>query len=169
MSTLVMAAVLCGGLYGNVAPAEKLTISSTVMAGTGMSLVGVGKRTYGARSPTFLIGEVGIVHPQLDWLELAPSLMLEVEGRVGLALLPKVRARLPGKRVRIWAMAGLPVFVAPYSMLGVQAGFGLSIALHKRIALVGEFSASAYVWGSDLMKKSALGKLDESFGVKVTF
>jgi hypothetical protein len=169
MSTLVIASVLCGGLYGNVAPAEKLQVSATVMAGTGISLVGVNKHTYADRSPTFLIGEVGIVHPQVDWLELAPSMMLEVEGRVGVALLPKIRARLPGKRVRLWALAGLPIFVAPYSMLGVQAGFGLSIALHKRIALVGEFSASAYVWGSDLMKKSALGKLDETFGIKVTF
>jgi hypothetical protein len=169
MSALFLSTVLCGGLFANVAPAEKLEVSATVMAGTGMSLAGVAKHTLAARSPTFLIGEVAIAHPNLDWLELAPSLMLEVEGRVGFALLPKIRARLPGKRVRIWATAGLPVFVAPYSMLGVQAGAGISIKLHARVALVGEFTATAYVWGSDLMKGAALAKLDETFGVRVFF
>jgi hypothetical protein len=51
----------------------------------------------------------------------------------------------------------------------VQVGAGVSISLHKRVALVGEFTATAYVWGSDLIKKTALGKLDESFGVRVSF
>lgn len=169
MSTLLLATVLCGGLYPNVSPTDKLQVSATVMGGTGLSLAGVGKQTYAARSPAFIIAEVGLVHPQVEWLELAPSVMLEVEGRVGFALLPKVRARLPGKRARLYAVGGLPIFVAPYSMLGIQAGFGISIALHKRIALVAEGTATAYVWGSDLMKKSALGKLDGQLGIKVTF
>jgi hypothetical protein len=169
MIPLFLATVMCGGLFAGVAPAEKLKVSATAMGGTGVSLVGVGKHTFVARSPTFIIGEVGIAHPDLDWLELAPSVMLELEGRVGFALLPKIRARLPGKRVRFWGSAALPIFVVPYSLLGVQVGAGVSVALHPRIALVAEFTATAYVWGSDLIKKTALGKLDESFGLKVSF
>jgi hypothetical protein len=102
-------------------------------------------------------------------LELAPTIALEVEGRVGVALMPKLRARLPGKRVRIWALAGLPIFFAPYSLLGIQGGAGISLALHKRFALVGEVTATGFVWGSDLMDGGSLVKLDQQLGVRVTF
>lgn len=165
----ILAQVVCGGAIGQVAPAEKLRTSASIMAGTGMSLAGVSGRTYAARSPTFLLGEVGLVHPDLDWLEFAPTIALEIEGRVGVGLMPKLRARLPGKRLRVWATAALPIFFAPYSLLGIQGGAGLSVALHRRFALVAEFTGTGYVWGSDLMEGAALAKLDQSFGVRVSF
>lgn len=165
----LMAQVICGGAIGQVAPAEKLQTSASIMAGTGMSLAGVAGKTYAARSPTFLLGEIGLVHPDLSWLEFAPTIALEVEGRVAVGLMPKLRARLPGKRVRVWGMVALPIFFAPYSLLGIQGGAGVSLTLHKRLALVGEFSATGYVWGSDLMQGSALAKLDQTFGVRVSF
>jgi len=161
--------ILCGGLIGSVAPAEKLHVSASVLAGTGMSLAGSGGTTYARRSPTFLLGEVGIVHPDLDWLEFAPSIAFEVEGRVGIGLMPKLRARLPGKRVRIWALAALPIFFVPYSLLGIQGGAGISVALHKRLAIVAEFTGTGFVWGSDLMNGGSLVKLDQQFGVRVSF
>lgn len=161
--------IVCGGAIGVVAPAEKLQVSATVMAGTGMSMTGVGGTTYARRTPTFLLGEVGLVHPDLEWLELAPTVALEVEGRVGVGLMPKLRARLPGKRVRIWALAGLPIFFAPYSLLGIQGGAGISLKLHKRLALVAEFTGTGFVWGSDLMSGGSLVKLDSQFGVRVNF
>jgi len=166
---MFVATVLCGGAIGAVAPAEKLQVSASVMAGTGISLAGVARRTYAARSPLFLLAEVGFVHPDLEWLEFAPTIALELEGRVGVGAIPKLRARLPGKRVRVWAMVALPVFFAPYSLLGIQGGAGLSVTLHQRVALVAEFSGTGYVWGSDLMSGSALAKLDQTFGVRVSF
>ena len=96
-------------------------------------------------------------------------MLLEVEGRVGFGVLPRVRAFVPTKRVKPYGVVGVPIFVAPYSLVGVQAGFGISIELHRRVAVVAEFTGNAYVWGSDLMNKSVLGKLDESFGVRVQF
>lgn len=163
------ATVICGGAVGSVGPAEKLQISASVLAGTGISLAGVAKKTYAARSPAFLLAEVGFVHPQIEWLEFAPTIALEVEGRVGVGLMPKLRARLPGKRVRLWAVGALPIFFAPYSLLGIQGGAGLSVAIHKRLALVGEFTGTGFVWGSDLMKGSALAKLDTTVGVRMNF
>ncbi len=161
--------ILCGGAIGLVPPAEKLEVSASVMAGTGMSVTGSGGKSYGRRSPVFLLGEVAIVHPQLDWLEFAPTVMLEIEGRIGVGLMPKLRARLPGKRVRIWALAGLPIFFAPYSLLGIQGGAGISLALHRRVALLAEFTGTGYVWGSDLIDGGSLAKLDSNFGVRVRF
>ncbi len=169
ISAFITASLLCGGAIGQLAPAEKLQVSASIMAGSGMSLAGVGGRTYGARSPAFLLGEVALAHPQLQWLEFAPALAFEVEGRVGVGLIPKIRARLGGKRVRVWGLLGLPVFFAPYSLVGVQGGAGLSLALHPRFALVAEFTGTGFVWGSDLMSGSALAKLDQHFGIRVNF
>lgn len=168
-STLPLVCALAGGVIGKLAPADKIHVSATIMAGTGMSLTGSGGRTYGARSPVFLIAEVGLRHPDLMWLEFAPTLVLEVEGRVGLGLLPRVRAFVPTRRVQPYGVLGVPIFIAPYSLVGIQAGFGLKIDLHKRIALVVELTGNVFVWGSDLMTSSVLGKLDESLGVRVSF
>ena len=169
-STIPLVCVLGGGVVGSVAPAEKIHVSTTIQAGTGLSLVGSDGHTYGRSSPAFLLAEVGLRPPDLMWLEFAPTLMLEVEGRVGFGVMPRVRAFVPKtKRFKPYGLLGLPIFVAPYSMLGVQAGFGFALELHKRVALVAEFTGTAYVWGSDLMTKSVLGKLDESFGVRVNF
>jgi hypothetical protein len=168
-STIPLVCVLGGGVVGGVAPAEKMHVSSTLMAGTGLSLTGSDGRTYWRRSPAFLLAEVGLRHPDLMWLEFAPALLLEVEGRVGFGLLPRVRAFVPTKRLHPYGVLGIPIFVAPYSLLGVQAGFGFTLDLHKRVALVAEFTGNVYVWGSDLMTKSVLGKLDSALGVRVNF
>ncbi|MBX7081634.1 MAG: hypothetical protein K1X88_20700 [Nannocystaceae bacterium] len=168
-SSLLAATVHCGGAIGALPPADKLQVSATVMTGTGVSLAGNAKKTYASRTPTFLLGEVGFVHPGLDWLEFAPTVMLEVEGRVGFGLMPKLRARLPGKRVRAWGLVAMPVYVTPYTLLGVQVGVGVSVALHRRLALVAEATGGAYVWGSDLMANAALGQLDLTLGLRVNF
>lgn len=170
MIILGLAAITwCGGAIASVGPAEKLEVTASVMAGTGTSLAGMAGKTYGKRSPTFLLGEVAFVHPDLSWLEFAPTIALEVEGRVGVGLVPKLRARLPGKRVRLWAVVALPIFVAPYSLLGIQGGAGISVNLHKRVALIAEFTGTGFVWGSDLMNNYSLAKLDQSFGVRLRF
>lgn len=169
IAPLLLGTVLCGGAIASVSPAEKIGTTASVMAGTGISLAGQAKRTLGARSPTFLLGEIGLVHPDLDWLELAPTLMLEVEGRVGVGVMPKLRARLPGKRLRVWGVVGLPMFFAPYSMIGAQGGAGAALAVHSRIAIVAEFTGTGYFWGSDVPKGSAVAKLDATLGLRVRF
>jgi hypothetical protein len=96
-------------------------------------------------------------------------LLLEVEGRVGFGVLPRVRAFVPTRRVKPYGVLGVPIFIAPYSLVGIQAGCGVSIELHRRVALVLEFTGNAFVWGSDLMTGAVLGKLDEAAGVRVSF
>lgn len=169
MIPAMLAAVLCGGALPGLATAERLEVSASVLAGTGIALAGVGGKTFARRAPTFLQAEVGLVHPQLPWLELAPTLMLEIDGRIGFGVAPKLRARLPGKRVRVYGVAALPIYVVPYTLLGVQAGGGLMINLHRRAALLAEFTGGAYVWGSDLMPNAALGQFSSSLGLRVNF
>ena len=169
IASAVMSTVIAGGMVGKVGAVDKLQISATATAGTGLSIAGDGGQTLATRSPAFLNLDVGFTHPQIPWLELAPGVMLELEGRVGFGLLPKVRAFVPWKRFRPFGLLALPVFVAPYSLLGVQGGVGLAVVIHERVALVTEGSATAYFWGSDLIDGGALGKLDLVGGVRVMF
>ncbi len=168
-ATAVLAGVVAGGLVSRVAPAEKLGLSATAMSGTGLSLASAGGGTISNRSPVFLDVEVGFTHPSLPWLEFTPALLLEAEGRVGFGLEPKVRAFLPVRKVSVFGVLGLPVFVAPYSLLGASAGAGLAIHVHRHFAVVAEATASVFFWGSDLMSDSILSKLDVAVGIRIPF
>jgi hypothetical protein len=169
IAALALAAVVAGGVTSRVPPADRLRVSGTVTAGTGLSLAGAGGHTLSARSPIFLQIEAGFTHPSLPWIEFSPAILLELENRVGVGVNPKVRAFLPLRGPRIYGIVGLPVFIAPYSLLGVQGGMGLAVHVHDHLALVAEVTAAAYFWGSDLMRGGALGKLDVACGLRVVF
>jgi hypothetical protein len=167
--------LIAGGAIAALPPAEKLEVSATVAAGSGLSLAGAGGTTFARRSPAFVQVDVGFIHPQLRWLELAPTLMLEVEGRVGFGVMPKVRAFVPLRgrrgpsRMLVYGSLGVPAFVAPYTLLGVQVGFGIGVQVHQKFAVVVEGTGAGYFLGSDLMKGAALGKTDAHAGVRVRF
>ncbi len=170
MITLALAWVLAGGAVASVSPAEKLNISGTIAAGTGQSMAAARRKTMIARSPAFLSFEVGFRHPQVDWLEFAPQILLEVERRTGFAVNPRLRAFLPQPtKVRVYGVLGLPIFIAPYSLLGVEASAGLLIPLHKHFGFTTEIKVAAYFWGSDLMPDSTIVKIDGAFGVRAQF
>ncbi len=169
LSAMLASGMMAGGVVSRVAPAEKLQLTGTVTTGTGLSMASAGGETLAERSPTFLNVEVGFTHPSIPWFEISPGLMLELEGRVGVGINPKFRAVLPFRRARVYGLVGVPIFFAPYSLLGVQGGAGFAVSVHPHVALVSELSASAFFWGSDLMDDSILGKLDFAFGVRVMF
>jgi hypothetical protein len=160
-----------GGVIDGLPQAERFGVSATATSGSGLSIAGAGGRLATARSPFALVAEVGFTHPQLAWLEFSPALLLELEGRVGVGVAPKIRAHVPerSRRWDAWGIAAVPAFFAPYSLLGVQVGAGVGFVAHSRLQLVAEAVASAYVWGSDRMDDAALGKLDLLLGVRVTF
>jgi hypothetical protein len=168
--------LVAGGAIAALPPAEKLQVSATVSAGSGVSFAGVGGTTFARRSPAFVMVDVGFIHPQLTWLEFAPTLMLEVEGRVGFGVMPKLRAFVPfrgrrGKPSRILAYGslGVPAYIAPYTLVGVQVGIGLGVQLLEHFAVVVEGTGAGYFLGSDRMDGTALGKADVNAGLRVRF
>jgi hypothetical protein len=168
--------LIAGGAIAALPPAEKLQVSASVMAGSGLSIAGSGGTTFARRSPAFLQVDVGFIHPQLPWLELAPTVMLELEGRVAFGVMPKLRAFVPwrGRKGKqspwlTFGSLGVPVFVAPFTLVGVQAGVGVGVQLHRHLAVVVEGTGAGYFLGSDLMEDAALGKLDVQAGLRVRF
>jgi len=145
-------------------------VYANASTGSGVSLAGFGRKTLSRRSPTFLNLDTSFQLDTLPWLELAAGIMLELEGRVGIGLLPRLRAFFRGKaRIHPYFTLGAPVFVYPYSLYGVMGGFGTTFNLTDKLQLIGESTVSAFVGGSDLADKSALAKIDFSLGFRVSF
>ena len=167
--TVLLAGLVAGGVVSRVAPTDKLQVSATALSGTGLSLASAGGSTNSNRSPVFLDVEAGFTHPSIPWLEFTPALLLEAEGRVGFGIEPKLRAFLPVRKLSVFGVVGLPVFVAPYSLLGARAGVGLAVHVHRHFAVTAEASAAVFFWGTDLMSDSILAKLDLAAGVRIPF
>lgn len=176
MNPLILwAALVAGGATPNLSPTDGLEIRATATAGSGRSITGFAGKTYTRRSPLFLNVDVGFVHPRMSWLEFAPTLMLELEGRVAIGANPKLRALLPlankgiMRRFRPFGLVGAPVFLRPYKLVGAQAGAGIRIKITGRTSLLGQATATVFFMGDDLMNNSALGKLDIEVGLTVRF
>jgi len=168
-AALWAATVLAGGVVGGLPPAEKLTVTAAASSGTGVAVASPGGGTLSGRAPVYLRAEVGFIHPAVRWLEFSPGIWMEVEGRVGFGIVPRLRALLPGRRFFPYGTVSLPVVVAPYSLLGVEAGFGAAFAVHRHLAIAVEATATTFFWGSDLMKGSILARFDAGLGVRVPF
>ena len=177
LASMILSQVLwAGGAVAALPPAEKLEVSASAQTGSGLSLAGDGGETLARRSPVYLTVDVGLRHPAVQWLEFAPTAMLEIEGRVAFGLMPKLRAFVPfpGRRGRpsrmlLFGSLGVPVFIAPYTLVGVAAGIGVGVQLHEHFALVCEGIAAGYFLGSDLIDNGGLGKLDLQGGIRVRF
>jgi len=168
-AVLVQTLVLAGGVVASLPPAEKLEVSAMLGVSSGVSLAGPSGTTFSRRSPTMLTFEVGITHPRVPWLEVSPGFLLEVEGRVGFGIQAQVRMSLPHGRIRPYALLGIPAFLAPYTLLGAEAGAGVLGVLHRHFGVALELTATAFFLGDDLMAKSALAKIDATLGFRAAF
>lgn len=166
---IVLSTLLAGGLTQNVAQGEKMHVGAIAATGTGLSIAGRGGETFRRRSPMYLNVEVPLRFDSLPWLEVSPGLSVELEGRVGVGIIPRFRAYLPVRKPRVYGLVGGVFYVHPYTLHGIQAGLGLNIDLHRSFALFGELSAAGFFAGSDLMEGSGLGKLDGVAGIRITF
>ena len=149
---------------------DGLAMSASVTTATGVSVApGPEDNTLMARSPVQLTMDLGFRHPDFSWLELSPALLLEVEGRVGFGLAARARAFLPLRKVGVYGFVGVPAFLAPYTLFGVQGGAGMALPIFSVLSLTGEFTANVFFAGNDLNEGKALGKFDGSFGIRVDF
>jgi hypothetical protein len=169
IGALAACTLWAGGVVAGLPPAEHFEVSSGIGVTSGISLVGARGDTFVARSPAMLSFEVGFIHPAVPWLELAPTVMLEVEGRVGVGVDPRFRMMLQRKRFRPYVVVGVPVFFAPYTLAGIRAGGGLGLRLHKHFSIAIEAAATVFVLGDDLIRGTVLAKLDTTLSAKVHF
>lgn len=152
------------------APAAAQTVIINVGAGAGTGLeIGRGESTEVRHSPAFVTVQAGVLLDNDHRFELGAALLCELEGRVGVALEPQLRVHTGGGRVRGYLVAGVPIFVAPYSLFGISAGPGIGVRAFRTLSIFGELVVRAYPFGSDLPDGSALFHGDLIIGARNAF
>lgn len=168
--TVLHASLLAGGLTQSVAPADDVEINTRATSGTGLSLAGAPGQTLRARSPVFVNLEAGLRLDRVRWLEFSGGVSMELEDRVSVGILPRLRGYVPVRRpFAFYVLVGVPAFVHPFTLIGGQGGVGLGVHVSKRVSLVAELTGTAYFAGTDLIEGSALGKFDAALGINVHF
>lgn len=156
----------------NAEPKEDLgrqKVSVTALGATGVSIAPGYPNTLAKRSPAMLLFDVGFFHPEHQWLEFSPSLMVEFEGGQLFGLGFRLRAFTSVGRIRLYALGGLDGFVAPRKLLGARLGAGVVLPLHRRFSLVTELGPTIYFAGNDLPDRTTVTKLDAGVGFRVNF
>lgn len=144
-------------------------VSGTVVVGSGASIAPGPTRAIANRSPAQLTLDAGFRHPDVPWLEISPAMMLEMERGVAFGLAFRVRAFVPLRRVRPYALVGVPAFLAPTTLLGATAGLGLAVPVHRHFAVAAEFGPTVFFAGDDLIEGNTLVKIDGALGLRVMF
>lgn len=149
------------------ASAQNREIDVGAAVGTGLSIGTGDASAVSKRSPLFI--DLGArtwndESPEWAW---GGSLRLEVEGRASVGIVP--RAELPHAigPVTLRAIVGAPLFFAPFTLLGVEAGATATWKLAPRLGLFAAILFDAYVLGSDLPEGGALIMCNGALGVEL--
>jgi hypothetical protein len=164
-SVALCLALLC--LLVSEARAQTITVNVGASVGTGME-IGAVASTEVRRSPTFVVVNAGFLLDNDRRFELGAALIMELEGRVGIAVEPQLRIHAFTKLIRLYLVAGVPIFVAPYTLYGASLGPGASYHL-KRFSVFVEGLLRAYPFGSDLPDGMALFHADLLAGARYAF
>lgn len=151
------------------AHAQEQVIATYLSAGSGLTIGADGGSSVLLRSPVFL--DIGARTWASDQSELVygGSLRLEVDGRVGVGVVPKVEyARTLGP-IGISVGGGLPIFLAPYTLFGVEAFLTGRFMIGDVFGVFGSFLVDAYLFGSDLPRGTAIVMLNGVLGVELRF
>jgi hypothetical protein len=145
-------------------------VTTTFVGGAGVSTAPGHGGSLVRRSPASLTADVAFRHPEFQWLEFSPAIVLELEGRVGVGFGMRLRAYFPvHESLDLYAVTGLLGYVAPYTLLGGQVGLGMAYPLHPRFAFVIENSVQAFFAGNDLTDAKVLSKVDFYGGFRVRY
>ncbi len=161
---------LCGLLLPLQVQAQTVAIDVAAGLGSGLEIGGGG----GAgvvlhHSPTFTMLDIGLRLDNDQRFELGAALLLEVEGRVGVGVEPRLRINVAGKRLRPYLVAGVPIFFAPYTLYGLSIGPGANYTAWGALNIFGEVLVRAYPFGNDLPDNAALFHVDVVLGVRHAF
>jgi len=152
-----------------VAGAQALDLIVDASVGTGVRrAVGDGE-AISQRAPTYLDVDVGFVFDHDFTSEWGLGMTLQLEDQAAFALTPQVRlvrGRIPW---HFFLGAGVPVYVMPDTLLGLEFGTGLVFDVLDGVGLVGQGAVDWFFAGGDLPKDESLLVFNVSAGVRVLF
>lgn len=167
---LLSVSLQAGGLTDSVMPDPDIRYGVFAGLGTGVSMSGQAEGRISTRSPMFLNLGASATLSRLSWLSFDCALLFEFEKRVGFGVAPRIRANLiSSPRYRLSAGLALPVFAAPYTLLGVGAFGRAQVKVLPKMTIYVEPTVTAFLAGTDLVKDQGLMKMDMVLGVNFPF
>ncbi len=156
-----IAAFLLGALsiaaLPSAASAQTPFLSTQVGVGSGITWGnGPADQTVSRRSPMFVDASLRTWSDEAPTLRWGASLRLEIEGRTSLGVVPRVEIAKKLGDLTITPGVGVPLFFAPFSMLGVEVSTGVLLPLSDTFGISGTAMFDGYFFGSDVPENSAV-------------
>ena len=131
--------------------------------GSGFMRGGSGGLTAAQRNPfTIDVAVMGI--RDVHWL-MGGALRLELEDAKAIAGIARVALRHALGSLELRPGAGLPLYIAPRTMLGAEASLGVRYAMSNGFGIIGQLAASAFFFGNDVPKGTTVIMFHLFFGV----
>ena len=153
-----VAALAAALLAPRAAGGQTLDLATSGGFGGGVSLApsGGGRSTSLAHTPFFFHMDIsGVLDGDAAW-EYAGAISVPFETSPGLAVTPRLRRVRDRWGVQTFLGLGVPVFIAPATMAGVELSLGGWYPLLPGLQVGGELNADVFFTGDDLPEEGAL-------------
>lgn len=136
-------------------------------AGTGVSVGGGDGQATAHRTPTYV--EAGVT----SWLDdeasvlLGGSVRVEVEDRVSVGGVVRAGLRADLGALELRPSIGLAAILAPYTLIGPEAGLVVAIDLLPPLSLLVHVAVDGWLFGSDLAPSTVLVMANGGIGVEI--
>jgi hypothetical protein len=153
-------------LFAADASAQALNVMIDASVATGLERVG----DVSQRAPTALDVDLGLVLDNDFTSEWGMGVTLQLEDAVALGLTPQARLVRNAAPWHFFLGAGVPVFVMPKTLYGLEVGAGVVHDLLEGVGVVGQVGLDWFFAGENLPKAaSTVVRLNASLGVRVLF
>ncbi len=149
--------------------AQRPVLEGAASAGSGASFGSGDGQTVVMPSPVYIDIDVIYYNDEMPKIEYVIGFQAELQGRVSAGLVPQLRFTNGPKQWMVYGLIGFPVIVAPFVMLGPEAGGGLLWRFLPRYGVFAEVVLDLYVIGNDLPKDGILAQLDANLGFRMAF
>jgi len=153
-------------LFAADANAQALNVMIDASLASGLERVD----TVSQRAPTALDVDLGVVLDNDFTSEWGVGVTLQLEDVVALGLTPQARLVRNLAPWHFFLGAGVPVFVMPKTLYGLEVGAGVVHDLLEGVGVVGQVGLDWFFAGENLPKAaSTVVRLNASLGVRVLF
>jgi len=153
-------------LFAVDASAQALNVMIDASLASGLQRAG----DVSQRSPTALDVDLGLVFDNDFTSEWGVGVTLQLEDTVALGLTPQARLVRNTAPWHFFLGAGVPVFVMPKTLYGLELGAGAVHDLLEGVGVVGQLGVDWFFAGENLPKAaSTVIRLNASLGVRVLF
>ena len=150
------------------ARAQTLSKSVALTLGTGIELGnGQGREVVVLRSPLFMDAAIRTWTDETPDLVMGGSIRVEVDRTTSVAGVPRVEINRRFGSLLLRPGIGVPIFFAPFSMVGVELSVGVVLSLGDGLSLVGGILIDAFFFGSDIPQGSSVVMFNGALGVEL--